>query len=270
MIQDNGIPGKLGRTVLVRYFNFLYFVDSAWSKQHLLPLFYVGHKDFACAWDGYLSNVQLFIQIIELLQNELIDALQRAIQEFPQNRLSCLVQFYVVTLSCLIQDANDKWIVNFFEYAQKNVELKCEFTEQVGLLLRNLEKSQQREWWNIWLKDYWKNRLKGVPCPLEDRETAEMFEWVVRLQRVFPEAVVMAMQMEPVILKDDSSLLREIGKSNLINRHPNKLAKFLIYCGNQEKLPEFWKSDRNVIEKLLQKNLPENLSQGLQELIARL
>lgn len=76
--------------------------------------------------------------------------------------------------------------------------------------------------------------------------------------------------MEPVILESHSMLLYQINKSNLIDHYPNELVQFLIHLGNQERLPESWKSDRNVIEKLLQKNLPENLAQELQELVARL
>ena len=135
--------------------------------------------------------------------------------------------------------------------------------------LCNLDESQQQEWWNVWLKDYWKSRLQGVPCPLENGENVKILEWVLHLQGVFSEAVSMAVQMNPV-LEDHSSLLDQIDESNLIDRYPNDLAKLLIHLGQQENLPWFWVSNLNVLENLLQKNLPENLAQGLQELIARL
>ena len=270
IIQDNGTPGKLGRTILVSEFDFLYNVDSVWAEQYLLPLFGAEHGDFSCAWDGFTFLRSLSPQLLELLQDKLIGALQRGIREFPQDTLERFVQLYVFALSQLIRDANDYWISEFFKYAQENVEIKHKFAVQIRNQLRNLDESQQQEWWNVWLKDYWKNRLQGVPCPLEDREIAEMLEWVIHLQGVLPEAVAMAVQMQQVTLEDHSNLLYQINESNLIDHYPNELAQLLIHLGNQERLPSLWKSDRNVIEKLLQKNLPENLVQELRELIARL
>ena len=76
--------------------------------------------------------------------------------------------------------------------------------------------------------------------------------------------------MEPVILESHSMLLYQIDESNLIDRYPSDLAKLLIYLGQQKSLPWFWVSNLNVLENLLQKNLPEDLAQGLQELVARL
>ena len=270
IIQDNGIPGKLGRTILVSQFDFLHNVDSVWTEDHLLPLFDSKHEDFACAWDGFLIYGGLSLQTLELLQDKLIGALQRAIQEFPQQKRSRFIQFYVIAWSWLIQNTNNEWIGKFFEYAQENAQAKHEFTYQVRLLLRDLDESQQQEWWNVWLKDYWKNRLEGVPCPLEDRETAEMFEWVIYLQGVFPEVVDMAVRMKPVTLEDCSSLLHRISQSNLIDRHPNELAKFLIHLGSNEHLLWFWKTYFDVICQLSQKDLPTDLAEEIRELIVRI
>ena len=238
IIQDNGIPGKLGRTILVSQFDFLHNVDSVWTEDHLLPLFDSKHEDFTCAWDGFLIYGGLSLQTLELLQDKLIGALQRAIQEFPQQKRSRFIQFYVIALSWLIQNTHDEWIVKFFEYAQENAQAKHEFTDHVRSLLRDLDESQQQEWWNVWLEDYWKKRLQGAPCPLDAGEIVMMFEWVIYLQGVFPKAVSMAIQMQQVTLEDHSNLLYQINKSNLIDHYPNELAQFLIHLGNQERLPE--------------------------------
>ena len=270
IIQDNGTSGKLGRTILVSDFNFLYNVDSVWAEQYLLPLFDAEHGDFSCAWDGFTFLRPLSPQLLELLQDKLIGALQRGIREFPQDTLERFVQSYVATLIWLIKDTNNHWISEFFKYAQENVEIKHKFAVQIRNQLRNLDESQQQECWNVWLKNYWKNRLQGVPCPLEDRETAEMFEWVIHLQGVFPEAVAMAVQMKPVTSGDYSNILHQISESNLIDHYPNELVQFLIHLGSTEHLPWFWETYLDVIHKLSQKDLPADLAQGVRELIVRL
>ena len=271
IIQDQGIPGKLGRTILAGRFHFLHRVDSAWAEQGLLPLFDAEHEDFPCVWHGYLMWGTLSLQIAELLRDKLIGALQRVIQEFPQPRRRFFINCYIVALSWLIEDDQDTWIGEFFEHANENHEAKYEFTMAIDNHLRNLNKSEQQEWWNVWLKDYWNNRLDGIPCPLENAEIAIMIEeWVIHLQGVFSEAVSMALRMNPVTLEKWSRLLHQIDQSNLIDCHPNDLARFLIYLGQSDHLPLSWKDDLNVLHKLLEKDLPEELDQGLRELIARI
>jgi len=205
-----------------------------------------------------------------LLQDKLIDALQQAL-DFPENSLERFIKLYVIAMSYLINDAKDKWICEFFRHTQEKPELRHKFTMQISHLLRNLDENSQREWWKVWLKDYWNNRLQGIPCPLENAEISIMLEkWVIHLQGVFSEAVSMAVQMNPVNLKEWSRLLHQIDQSNLIDCHPNDLARFLIYLGQSDHLPSFWKDDLKVLRKLLGKDLPGELVQDLRELIARI
>ncbi len=184
IIEDNGIPGKLGRTILASQLHFLHSVDSAWAEQHLPPLFEAGHEDFACAWDGFLTWGRLCPQTAELLQSKLIDALQRGIQEFERDKFSRFINFYIFTLVYFVtnKSVRDHWVRKFFQEANGNPKVKCEFAVQIRYILRDLDQSQQQEWWNVWLKDYWKNRLQGVPCRLENGEIAEMLKWVIHLQ----------------------------------------------------------------------------------------
>ena len=270
IIKDKGLSGKLGRVILFSQLHLLYHVDDTWVKQHLLCLLDAKHQDFLPAWDGLTFSMHLSPQLFELLQDRLIDALQRCIQEFPKDMLKRFVRLYVFFLINSIENAQDKWISEFFKYANTNHDIKYDFAMQIRNHLRNLDESQQQEWWNVWLKDYWKNRLQGVPCRLENGEIAEMLKWVIHLQGVFSEAVDTAVKMEPVILESHSMLLYQIDESNLIDRYPNDLAKFLIYLGQQGSLSWFWVSNLNILENLLQKNLPKNLAQELQELVARL
>ncbi|KKZ14308.1 MAG: hypothetical protein TQ37_01460 [Candidatus Synechococcus spongiarum 15L] len=269
IIEDHGIPGKLGRTILVSWLHSLNYLDSTWTENHLLPLFDAQHEDFPCAWDG-LSWGHFSLEIAELLQDKLIDALQQAL-DFPENSLERFIKLYVIAMSYLINDAKDKWICKFFRHTQKKPELRHKFTMQISHLLRNLDENSQREWWKVWLKDYWNNRLQGIPSPLENAEISIMLEkWVIHLQGVFPEAVSTAVQMNPVNLEKCSRLLHHIDQSNLIDCHPNDLARFLIHLGKSDHLPLSWKHSPNVPRKLLKKGLPEELDQELRELILKI
>ena len=275
IIGEDGVSGKLGRTILASRLHLLHYVDSVWTEQRLLPLFEAEHEDFHCVWDGYLLWGQLSPSIAELLKDKFIGALQRGIQNFPENRLARFIQFYTLVISYLVNDDKDKWIYTFFNQTQEKPDVKHMFTTQVGHLLRDLNENSQNEniqskWWRVWLKDYWNNRLQGVPCPLDDAEIATMFDWVIHLQEVFPEAVDMALQMRPVPLRRSLDLHHKVSKMNLINRYPTKLAQLLIHLGKCETPRWFWYQDSQILHQLLEKDLPEGLKQELQETILRI
>ena len=182
------------------------------------------------------------------------------------------MSFYVTAMSYLIKDAQDQWICKFFSQAQDKPKLKHMFTTQVGYLLRNLDENSQNECWKVWLKDYWNNRLQGVPCPLDDAEISMMFKWVVHLQEVFPEAVNIVLRMPSIHLDpySYSSFLNDIPKTKLIDHYPQELAKLLIHLGKPDHLPWFWKHNLDFLHKLQGKNLPDELAQELDNLILRI
>ena len=180
--------------------------------------------------------------------------------------LKRFVEYYVGALSQLINSANDAWISEFFKHA--NAEMQSQFAQQVYQFLRELEEVEQQEWWSVWLKDYWHNRLQGVPTPLDDSEIAWMLEWVIRLPGVFGEAVSIATQMRPTTF-DIPPTLEDIAESDLTERYPAALAKLLIHFGQCETQSWDWHGTRDTVDKLLAKGLPTDIETGLRELIAK-
>ncbi|MCY4173540.1 MAG: DUF4020 domain-containing protein [Cyanobacteria bacterium MAG CAR3_bin_5] len=270
IMESSGLSGQLGRTILAREFNFLNAIDSLWAEQHLLPLFDAEHEDFVCAWDGFMFSSRLSSQLLELLRDKIIGALRRGIREFPQDMLKHFVRFYVTALGYFIENAQDSWISEFFKHVDKNHELKHEFAVAIRNKLSGLNESEQKEWWNVWLKDYWNDRLHGVPCPLDNEETATMLQWLVYLQGVFPEAVDIVLRMPSIYLDPYSSFLRRIAKTKLIGRYPQELTKLLIHLGKPDHLPWSWKRNLDFLHKLQEKSLPDELAHELDNLIRRI
>ena len=266
IVEEDGVLGKFGRTVLTSNFHFFLAIDEDWTINNLLPLFDTEHEDFQCAWDGFLTWGQLSPQIADLLREKFVDAVPQVFQEFQGKMLTRFVEFYVAAMGWLINGANDDWITEFFKHADE--ETKNQFAIAVGHRLRDLDESRQQEWWNVWLKDYWRNRLQGVPDRLDDAEIAQMLEWVIHFPVVFSEAVELAIQM-PLVTLTRSHILRNLGENELIERYPEDLAKFLIHLGRHDTGPWFWASARKVFDKLLTKGLRADLNQGLHELIVR-
>ena len=267
ILAEDGVIGKFGRAVLASNLHFFLVVDEDWTTHNLLPLFDTEHEDFQCAWDGFLSWGRLSPQIADLLREKFVAAVPRVFREFQGQMLTRFVEFYVVALGWFINDANDDWITEFFKYAE--VETKNQFAIAIGHRLRDFDETGQQEWWNVWLKDYWRNRLQGVPDQLDDGEIAQMLEWVFRLPGVFPEAVGMATQMPPGSLTRSYILLHDLRESEMTDRYPEDLAKFLVHLGKHETASWFWHGTRAVVDSLLAKGLPSNLDRELHELIAK-
>ena len=266
IVTEDGVPGKFGSTVLAGNFPFFLATDEDWTVHNLLPLFDAEHEDFQCAWDGFLTWGRLSPPAVEILREKFFAAVPRVFREFQREMLTRFVQFYVAEMGWLINGANDSWITEFFKYA--NTEARNQFAIAVGRHLHNLDDSRRQEWWSVWLKSYWENRLRGVPCPLDDEEIAQMLEWGVHLPGVFPEAVGLAVRMRKVPL-ERSRILYRISESGLIDEHPDDLAKFLIHLGQCDTQPWFWHRTGDMVERLLAKELPPDIDTGLRELFAK-
>ena len=94
----------------------------------------------------------------------------------------------------------------------------------------------------------------GVPCPLDDEEVRSMLVWVVHLTEAFPEAVEVASKMRAVPLRH-SLIPHDVEETNLVDRYPNELTKFLLHLNKCEPEPWFWIDFRGIIDKLLAKSV---------------
>ena len=266
IIGEDGVTGRLGRTVLASQFHFFLTVDEHWTLDNLLPLFDASHDDFQCAWDGFLTWGLLSPSTAEHLRGKFITAIPRIVQDFGEQMRTRFVQSYSVALGWLINGANDDWITEFFVHA--DAETRKRFAVDIGHRLRDLDENGQQEWWSVWLKDYWENRLQGVPVPLDDAEITQMLEWVMRLPGVFPDAVDVATRKLPRSLSQ-SRVLHRISESGMIERYPKELARLLIDLGQCDAQPWFWHGTRDAVNRLLENGLPPDLDKGLRELIAK-
>ena len=266
IVHDDTEAGRLGRTVLASQLSFMLFIDRTWAEENLLPMFDAHHADFECAWDGFLAWGRLSRPIAELLQDQIIAGTEHIQRLSDRDSMMRFTEYYVAALGWLIRGAEDRWITDFFRYADP--DSKRFFSIDVDRRLRTLEEDQQKEWWNTWMGDYWGNRLQGVPTALDNVEIGLMLEWVLHLPGVFQEAVGMAVRM-PLVPLEGFPILHEIREGDLASRYPNELAQFLIHIGRYETRPLFWMGTRNTIDELLAYPLPEEMEQGLRELGAK-
>ena len=266
IVNGDDASGRLGRTILASQFHFMLATDEAWTVEHLLPLFDAEHEDFDCAWDGFLAWGRLSPPTAEHLREKFIEAVPRIQRDSDESKLMRFIDFYVAALVWSIRRANDDWITEFFR--QADGRSKRVFATQLGRRLHELDAARQKEWWNSWLKDYWTDRLRGIPRRLDDAEIAEMLGWVLHLTWVFAEAVEIATEMRPVEL-GHSTILHRVGEQEVVKLHPEEFAKFLVHLGQCQASLPFWYGVKAVIDQVLRKELTPETKYGLRELVAK-
>ena len=265
--RESDVVGKLGRTILARNLPFLLYVDETWALQNLVPLLEPGHSDFASAWDGVTYCGQITPRAAELLREPFLKAVGRINREFAGSRKQRFVSTYIGMLTWFAASPTDEWITKLFTYG--DTEVRHQFATAISHHLRSLDEARQNEWWSIWLKGYWENRLQGVPAPLDDTEVETMLDWTTLLSAVYPQAVDVAVQMRAVPLQR-GTIIYHVEKAELVNQYPEAVAKFLIHLGQADQKPWVWYGAKEICDELFQSNLDSETEVRLRETVVRI
>ena len=267
IVQEGSIAGRLGRTVLAGNLPFLLYVDETWALQYLVPLLVPGHSDFASAWDGVTHCGQITPRAADLLRGPFLKAVEYVNSEFSGSRRHQFVSTYIGVLTWFAASPTDEWITKLFTYG--DAEMRHQFATEISHHLRLLEETRQNEWWSIWLKGYWENRLQGVPGPLDDTEVEAMLDWTTLLPAVYPQAVDLAVQMRSVPLQR-ATIIYRIAKAEFVYKYPEAVAKLLIYLGEADHPPWIWHGAKEVCDELFQSHLDIETEIRLRETVAKI
>ena len=270
IMSDDTIAGRLGTAVLGRHLGFFLAIDENWGKDHLIPSFENANgEDYCAIWHGFLYGGFLDPQVAKALEDAFLKAVSSMASLFPtEGKLrEKFIAFYSLMVAYFVEDPIDSWIPRLLTNAEENE--RRQFAWKLGRILDEMNDAQQQEWWGRWLKLYWKNRLHGIPEPLDDVEITGMIDWLPYFRSVYPEAVEIAVRMEHASL-ENSPIIHQINQSDLWQKHPWETAKLLIHLGRAESPSWAWENGKELIEKLLQTDLPESLKTDLRELVIEL
>ena len=265
-IMDNSAsPGRLGRSVLASDLAFLLTADEAWTRHNLLPLFASDSDDFYVAWDGFLTWGRLNPAVAECMEQMFLQAVG-PLTSIEFGRRKKFIGYYTSLLAYFAENPLEIWIPRLFQCGGKDVGVAL--TSSISDRLRRLNEATQTEWWQRWLKQYWKNRLQGVPAALGPEETAHMLHWPTHLTEVFPEAVALALKLNPTPL-DHGWMIRELKESNLPQRHPEEVAQLLLHFEKFSLPDHTWYDAPELVNKLMDSSISDDLKYSLRELKAR-
>ena len=270
IIGDRSVAGRQGRAILAGQLAFLLGAKEQWTRENLLPLFSENPdtEDCKAVWDGFLTAGHLRPDVAEHMKKAFLDALP-----FLQTRFSTdwwrgrFVEYFTLMLAQFADDPIGVWVPAFFEHADDDA--RRNFASQIGRHLQHMDNALQREWWCRWLGCYWTNRLNGVPLPLAEDEIRLMFGWLLHLKDLFPTAVGLATNMRSIPPRS-SQFLRNLARGNHVRQFPAEVAMILIHLGQHASRGVQWFGVVDLIDELLQGDLPAETKRQLRELAARL
>lgn len=228
VLREPGEKGGYGRALLASRVAFLYGLDDAWARTHVLPLF--TDEDparFVQAWDGFLASGQLTPALAGDMAPAFASALVRIGHSAPRRHR--FIEFYTA-LAVYYADAPLQHMVPDLLRTGSRAD-RVVFVAVVGHLLRDMEAGAKRALWNRWLQQYWMLRLDAVGAPLDGQENAKMLDWLAYLGDMFAEAVELAARA-PHVVADHGRLLQALRDGGLAQKSPEATARLLIYlCG---------------------------------------
>ena len=267
VVTDESTAGKLGKSAIARQLRFLTAVDEEWVAEHLMPLFDSENKDDRLAvWEASLYD-GLSPRVAEILGTPLLKALSDINELFPPGSRSRdrLIMRFTALVTHFVDQTLEKWIPTFF--ANANEKDRREFASGIGNNLRPLENGPQQDLWDRWLRKYWENRLNGTPAPLDPSEATVMLYWLPHLQDLYPEAVELAVRA-PSLSSNFGPATHLRGIKEKAESHPESAARLLIFLAEPDLPRHAWLGGTELIEKLLNQNLPEHLEHRLKEIRA--
>ena len=267
IVEDTTPAGVMARATLMTRFAFLFYVDEAWTRQHLVP-FLINDPEsdnYQAAWDGLMYG-QLTIPTIEALTDPFLSAAARASGFSDHHTRERFIDWLVAVLIDFIDDPIDEWLPALLLNAGEDERQR--FAWAIWKRLGGMSDSEQQELWNRWLKRYWENRIDGVPLPLNDAETEWMFSWLPQLHSLFAEGVELALRMPSENAKA-FFLIRRLEKGDHWEREPNATTDLLLHVATSKSgVPPYFRWGE-LIERLMQSDLTEDRKQSLEELRVR-
>jgi len=216
----------LGRSVLGQYLAFIARIDIDWFKVKLMPKleFERFHEEAFVLWQPHVVYGQLSRELILLMQQSYREAFPYFKNVQSGMERGFLRHIAAIVHSCLFDINETNWFVDFFQGLSENQRVS--WARDMDFILQQSSATQNSLMWHTWMKNYWNNRLEGVPCGLAVQEAEIFFGWAFASGIPFEEASELIIRSKPTQL-ELQRIESKIGKTNIAERHPLAVLKLL-------------------------------------------
>lgn len=229
MLSTDDDRGRMAQVIFASQLHFLNDADTAWCRQHVLPLFdWDTHADQALrAWSGYLEWGRWNDRLLTdgLLHHYLTAARHvHALSDHQRQRLAG--HLASIALHSEHNPLRDGWLMNMT--AELDPETRVRLIDEIAESLSQLDPTAIETAWQTWMRDYWQQRLNSIPIAVTDDEATSLAGWTVALDNSFDEAVRLA-TARPINPSPHGSLLRDLRSGTNLVKHPASAATLVAH-----------------------------------------
>ncbi|WP_080314631.1 DUF4020 domain-containing protein [Enterobacter cloacae] len=229
VVQDVTTKGGMGCCLLASQTAFLFGLDEAWTRHHIIPLFSdLKRHTFVQAWEGFLMWGRLYPALVDAMFPAFVAAMSRLDADLNSHRQR-FIEFYTALAAFYVSDPTHQLLPTLFQHG--SLEDRLTFASHLRKILSQMQQPAKKQLWDVWLHRYWQNRLQGVFAVLDETEIGKMLEWLPHLGDEFPEAVALAIR-SPKIRIGHSHVFYDLRTSELVTRFPTETAELLVYLSS--------------------------------------
>jgi hypothetical protein len=226
MVGGVDFASQLGRVTLGLHFPFVYHVDPAWAAAQLFPKFRfsVVCEEAFLMWEPHASYGELSRELILLMQPIYREAFTHFHDVESRLQTGFFRHIAGMVYSCLFDVNEGNWFSDFLTGLTDDE--KANWARQVEWGLRGAPEARRAQIWQRWMKNYWKDRVHGRPCPLLPKEAEEMLEWAFVVGAAFPEAVEFVVR-SPRVQQRLGVVLHNLEKHEAPEKYPEAVLRLL-------------------------------------------
>ena len=242
-VSGEDYASQLGRAIIGLNLAFVYQQDPEWAVIQLFPKLHfskVGKEAFLF-WEPHARYGKLSRDLILVIAPIYREAfpffhdVNSHLQTGFFGHIACIV------CSCLIEVDKGKWFRDFL--TGLNEDEKASWASEVERCLRGGSVAQRMQVWNLWMKTYWADRVRGVPCPIQSKEAEKMLEWSFVVGKAFPDAVDLVVR-GPRIEQHLGFAFYKLEQHEAPEKHPEAVLRLLGWLLKDR--PRQWMNSERV------------------------
>jgi hypothetical protein len=264
--NHNATGARYGLCILARALSWLEAILPDWTKENLIPLFYLGERDkqtTLVVWSGYLWNRILSRTLSQNFKLSYLNVAKFYNDLSDQDRNSLVVHIAGHAWFSLIDLSSLKEIIKLIDREGRQQLLSSWESH-----FEKAEENVVENFWQTIVLPYWEwcGQQGFLDLPDGDRERFGYWRLLPYSYAVFPKAEKKSIKYAPIKLEQVALFPKRIAESNLSNRFPDDFVDFLIAFIKADQNPHYHKDDWQQIWENVRHKGRKNLEELKNEL----
>lgn len=251
IVSGKSYSAELARVLLASHLHVLFSLDERWTVENVIPLlrWSTSPRRAIQAWHGFLWWGRWTESLLPHLLPQFEEAFPALHSSFGGHRDKFCRFLAGIACFSTINPRRHGWLGKFLNTAA--VEERVLWAWSIQAMLKEMKEPAVPIAWDSWIRDYWQDRLDGIPVALDPKETGPMVHWLLQLRAVFAEAVDKFCEgPAPEMNNTSRHLYYELSESDLPAKSPAATTKLLAFL-LENSVASYWEFEE--LDKIMRK-----------------